>query len=137
MLAVAAAALLWGCGSSSPTTPTGPTPTITIVETIQGTGALAGSGDVVSVNYQGMLTNGTIFDTTYGANGSPNQPYAFTLSAGQVIPGFDQGVLGMRVGGLRHVTIPPELAYGSTTQGPIPPNSTLIFDIALVAVNHS
>jgi peptidylprolyl isomerase len=78
----------------------------------------------------GTLTNGTKFDSSYDRN----QPYPFRLGAGQVIAGFDQGVVGMRVGGKRRLTIPPNLGYGNQVNGPIPANSTLIFEIDLVSI---
>ena len=85
------------------------------------------------MNYTGWLFDparpeqkGTQFDS--------GTSFPFTLGAGRVIRGWDQGVLGMRVGGLRRLTIPPELAYGSTGSGPIPPNASLVFDIELLNV---
>lgn len=95
-----------------------------------GTGAEAVAGKKVSVNYLGTLTNGTKFDSSYDRN----EPFSFNLGAGEVIPGWDQGVLGMKVGGKRKLTIPPSLAYGSQDLGTIPANSTLIFEIELLKV---
>ncbi len=97
---------------------------------VVGTGAEAVAGKQVTVNYTGTLTNGTVFDSSY----SRNQPFAFQLGAGQVIKGWDEGVVGMKVGGKRKLVIPPSLGYGNQTAGTIPPNSTLIFDIQLVSV---
>ncbi len=94
------------------------------------TGATAVTGDVVTVHYIGTFTNGTKFDSSYDRG----QPYTFPVNTGAVIPGFDQAVLGMKVGGKRRVTIPPSLAYGSAGQGTIPPNATLKFDIDLVSI---
>lgn len=98
-----------------------------------GTGAEAMAGENVSVHYTGWLTNGTKFDSSYDHGG----PFSFPLGAGQVIKGWDEGVAGMKVGGKRRLTIPPELAYGSAEVGGgiIPPNSTLIFEVELLAVN--
>jgi FKBP-type peptidyl-prolyl cis-trans isomerase len=96
-----------------------------------GSGDVAASGDNVQVNYVGKLTDGTVFDSSY----TRGQPIAFTLGAGQVIPGWEEGIAGMHVGGERILTIPPALAYGSQAAGTIPPNSTLIFDVTLVGVN--
>ena len=93
-----------------------------------GTGATAQAGDIVSVDYTGKFQNGTVFDTSVGKT-----PIKFTLGAGNVIPGFDQGVQGMKVGGKRLLIIPPSLGYGSQQVGPIPPNSTLVFEITLVS----
>lgn len=118
---------LAACGGSG--SPTGAT-SLEIVDLIVGTGAVAVNGDTVTVNYVGTLTNGTKFDSTYDRN----QPYTFRLGAGQVIAGFDQGVVGMRVGGKRRLTIPPSLGYGIQPQGPIPGNSTLIFEVELVSI---
>lgn len=94
-----------------------------------GTGAAAQSGDTLTVNYTGKLDNGTIFDTSVGKT-----PFQFTLGAGQVIPGWDQGLQGMKVGGKRILIIPPEMAYGAQGIGPIPPNATLTFEVELLGV---
>ena len=99
-------------------------------EITTGSGALAGPGSRVSLHYAGWLANGTQFD----ANEEPAQPLQFTLGAGQVIPGFDEGVRGMKVGGRRQLIIPPSLGYGGSQVGPIPPNSILVFRVDLVAV---
>jgi FKBP-type peptidyl-prolyl cis-trans isomerase len=97
-----------------------------------GEGDVAAKGKMVSVHYTGVLTNGTKFDSSLDRG----QPIVFALGTGQVIKGWDQGVEGMKVGGKRKLTIPPDLAYGSrgTPGGPIPPNATLVFDVELVAV---
>lgn len=98
-----------------------------------GTGVEAMVGNTVSVHYTGWLTNGTKFDSSYDHGG----PFSFPLGAQQVIKGWDEGVVGMKVGGKRKLTIPPELGYGSADVGGglIPPNSTLIFEVELLAVN--
>jgi FKBP-type peptidyl-prolyl cis-trans isomerase len=98
---------------------------------VVGTGAEAVAGKSVTVNYTGTLENGTVFDSSY----SRNQPFTFTLGTGQVIKGWDEGVVGMKVGGKRKLVIPPSLGYGDQSAGTIPPNSTLIFVIQLVSVN--
>jgi FKBP-type peptidyl-prolyl cis-trans isomerase len=103
---------------------------LVVQDLVVGTGATAAAGDVVTVHYVGTLTSGTKFDSSYDRN----QPYTFRLGAGQVIAGFDQGVTGMRVGGKRRLTIPPDLAYGSQGQGPIPPNATIVFEIDLLSI---
>lgn len=96
-----------------------------------GTGAEAKRGQRVSVHYVGTLTNGSPFDSSRDRN----EPFAFTLGAGQVIQGWDQGVAGMKVGGLRKLTVPPELGYGARGYPPvIPPNSTLVFEVELLKV---
>jgi len=93
-------------------------------------------GDRVSVNYTGRLENGTVFDSSVDPNFHHVEPLIFTLGAGQVIAGWDKGVAGMKVGEKKTLTIPPEDAYKETgVPGLIPPNSTLIFDVELVAIN--
>ena len=94
-----------------------------------GTGATASVGDTISVNYTGRLQDGTVFDTSIG-----RAPFQFTLGAGDVIPGWDQGLQGMKVGGKRLLIIPPALAYGAQGVGPIPGNATLIFEVELLKV---
>ena len=108
-----------------------PAPQAKIEDTQVGAGAEAKNGDTVSVNYTGKLEDGTVFDSSVG-----KQPLDFVLGTHQVIPGMEQGVLGMKVGGKRTITIPPELAYGAqgAGNGVIPPNATLIFDVELVAI---
>lgn len=96
-----------------------------------GTGATAQTGQHVKVDYTGWLTNGKKFDSSVGTG----KPFDFLLGAGQVIKGWDEGVVGMKVGGKRQLRIPPDLAYGAAGYpGAIPPNSTLIFDVQLVDV---
>jgi FKBP-type peptidyl-prolyl cis-trans isomerase len=99
-------------------------------DTVVGTGAVAEPGDTITVNYTGRFTNGQVFDSSIPRG----QPFVFVLGAGQVIPGWDQGVVGMKVGGQRTLTVPPELGYGPNDYGAIPGNSTLIFDIQLLDV---
>jgi len=120
--------LLAGCGGGADR----PSSDGTLVsqDLVVGTGATAAVGDLVTVNYVGTLTNGTKFDSSYDRN----QPFTFRLGAGQVIAGWDQGVVGMRVGGKRRLTIPPSLGYGSQANGPIPANSTLVFEIELLSI---
>jgi FKBP-type peptidyl-prolyl cis-trans isomerase len=96
-----------------------------------GTGAEAVKDKQLAVTYKGYLTNGQVFDQSRVNNGQL-QPLLFTLGAGQLIPGFEQGVAGMKVGGTRRVIIPPSLGYGDKSQGGIPANSVLVFDITLV-----
>jgi len=100
---------------------------------IVGKGRRAKNGDVVSVRYAGVLfDNGKEFDSSWASKTDPGQGFKFALGAGQVIPGWDRGVAGMRVGGRRKLIIPPDLAYGAQGYPPdIPPNATLIFDIDL------
>jgi FKBP-type peptidyl-prolyl cis-trans isomerase len=109
--------------------PSGPS-SLVVQDLVVGTGAVAASGDTITVHYVGRLQGGGQFDSSYDRN----QPYTFTLGTGQVIAGWDQGIPGMRVGGKRRLTIPPSLGYGSQQYGPIPPDSTLIFDVELLSI---
>jgi FKBP-type peptidyl-prolyl cis-trans isomerase len=100
-----------------------------IVDEVIGTGATATAGDNVTVDYVGMLTNGTVFDASKNRG---NTGFTFTLGAGQVIKGWDVGVAGMKVGGKRKLTIPADMAYGNqAVGGVIPANSTLVFEVEL------
>lgn len=102
-----------------------------IEDSVVGTGEEAVAGKRVTVNYLGTLENGTKFDSSYDRG----TPFSFNLGAGEVIKGWDQGVLGMKVGGKRKLVIPPDLGYGqSGAGGTIPPNATLIFEIELLKV---
>jgi FKBP-type peptidyl-prolyl cis-trans isomerase len=96
-----------------------------------GTGPAAQTGEHVKVDYTGWLTNGKKFDSSVGTG----KPFELMLGAGQVIKGWDEGIVGMKVGGKRQLRIPPDLAYGAKGYpGVIPPNSTLIFDVKLLEV---
>lgn len=97
----------------------------------EGAGAAAQSGQTVSVHYTGWLTNGTKFDSSKDRN----QPFDFPLGAGRVIKGWDEGVQGMKVGGIRKLTIPSNLGYGARgAGGVIPPNATLVFEVELLKI---
>ena len=100
---------------------------LSVTDTTIGTGAAAKPGDTLTVNYTGKLADGTVFGTSVG-----KAPFKFVLGAGSVIPGWDQGLVGMKVGGKRILIIPPNLAYGAQGLGPIPPNSTLTFEVDLI-----
>ncbi len=95
-----------------------------------GTGAVAAAGNQVTVNYVGMFQDGKKFDSSYDRG----TPFTFTLGAGQVIKGWDIGVAGMKVGGKRILVIPSALGYGAQAVGPIPANSTLVFQVELLGV---
>jgi FKBP-type peptidyl-prolyl cis-trans isomerase len=100
--------------------------------TKEGTGPAITNGQTAVMLYTGKLTDGSVFDSTASRN---NQPFSFNLGAGQVIKGWDEGILGMKVGEERILTIPSELAYGAAGHPPvIPQNATLIFDVTLVGI---
>jgi peptidylprolyl isomerase/FKBP-type peptidyl-prolyl cis-trans isomerase FkpA len=102
-----------------------------IEDLVVGSGAAAKTGDTVVMNYTGWLENGTRFDSSYDSG----QPIEFVLGQGSVIPGWEQGVPGMKVGGKRRLTIPPALAYGAKGAGDtIPAYATLIFEVELVQI---
>ena len=125
-----------GAGASPSPSPTPKATKVAVSKDLQitditvGTGAEAVAGKKISVNYIGTLADGTKFDSSYDRN----QPFEFTLGTGQVIAGWDQGVAGMKVGGKRKLVIPPSLGYGAKANGSIPANSTLTFEVELVAV---
>jgi peptidylprolyl isomerase len=109
--------------------------TLVAQDIVKGDGPVAKPGDTVTVQYVGVLyDNGKQFDASWDRG----QPFSFPLGAGQVIPGWDRGVAGMRVGGRRQLTIPPSLGYGAsgTPDGTIPPNATLVFVVDLRKVTH-
>src|SRR5262249_3517029 len=102
-----------------------------IVDLRAGTGAECKAGDTVTVHYTGTLDDGTVIDSSH----KRNQPFTFPLGAGRVIKGWDVGVAGMKVGGQRKLTIPPEEGYGARGAGSaIPPNATLHFDVELIRI---
>ena len=122
--------------STEPAVPkqTGPAPTKLVTkDLIVGTGATAAAGDSITVNYVGALYNtGKIFDASW----TRHQTFSTTLSSGNVIPGWVQGLTGMKVGGRRELIIPPSLGYGKAGQPPtIPPNSTLVFVVDLLSAS--
>ncbi|WKZ26129.1 MAG: FKBP-type peptidyl-prolyl cis-trans isomerase [bacterium] len=102
-----------------------------IKDLVVGTGPEAVSGKIISVHYTGTLTDGTKFDSSVDRN----EPFEFTLGAGQVIQGWDQGFNGMKVGGKRKLVIPASLGYGAQgAGGVIPPNATLVFEVELLGI---
>jgi peptidylprolyl isomerase len=107
-----------------------------IIDVKVGTGAMPKTGQTVVVNYTGWLYNGGKKGKKFDSSLDRNEPFEFPIGKGQVIPGWDQGVATMRVGGKRTLIIPPDLAYGAGGAGGglIPPNATLIFDVDLLAV---
>jgi FKBP-type peptidyl-prolyl cis-trans isomerase len=120
------AASVAGCGRKARKNVGG----VMVEETRVGSGATATAGKVVSAHYTGRFPDGKQFDSSYDAG----VPIEFLLGSGKVIKGWDLGIEGMKVGGKRKLTIPPELAYGARGGGPIPPNATLVFDVELVGV---
>jgi FKBP-type peptidyl-prolyl cis-trans isomerase FkpA len=126
-----------GASQQSSTTAATPQPGVTVTtlqieDTKVGTGDVAVAGKGVTVHYTGWLTDGTKFDSSKDRG----TPFQFQLGGGQVIKGWDQGVAGMKVGGVRKLTIPPELGYGARgAGGVIPPNATLVFEVELLGVN--
>lgn len=101
-----------------------------IEDTMLGTGATAKAGQMVTVHYTGWLTDGTKFDSSKDRN----DPFVFPLGQHRVIAGWDEGVQGMKEGGVRKLTIPPDLGYGARgAGGVIPPNATLVFEVELLA----
>jgi FKBP-type peptidyl-prolyl cis-trans isomerase len=135
---------LAGSASAAPAPTPTPTPTPTpappppnpnakveMKDLVVGKGATAASGDTVRVHYVGKLTDGTEFDASRKRG---DEGFEFPLGAGRVIKGWDQGVVGMKEGGKRKLTIPPELAYGERAMGKIPANSTLVFEVEMLKV---
>jgi FKBP-type peptidyl-prolyl cis-trans isomerase len=92
------------------------------------------NGDVLVMNYTGRLTDGTVFDSNVDPKFKHVEPFKFTLGAGQVIKGWDEGLVGMKVGEKKTLTITPDKGYGAQAVGPIPANSTLIFDVEVVGI---
>lgn len=98
-------------------------------------GQVSKNGDTLVMNYTGRLENGTVFDSNVDPKFNHVEPFVFTLGSGQVIAGWDEGLLGMKVGEKKTLTISPEKGYGNRAIGSIPANSTLIFDVEVVAIN--
>jgi FKBP-type peptidyl-prolyl cis-trans isomerase FkpA len=120
--------------TTAPASPgtTAPVTTLKIEDKTVGTGAAAKAGDLVTVDYTGWLTDGTKFDSSIDAG----KPFQFTVGQGEVIVGWDQGVAGMKVGGVRMLTVPPDLGYGAEgAGGVIPANATLVFEVRLLKIN--
>jgi FKBP-type peptidyl-prolyl cis-trans isomerase FkpA len=136
---LAAALLLVSCGGGHEDDALSKT-TLTKLETTDlkvGAGAEARPGRRVAVHYSGWLYHPTKPDhkgRKFDSSRDRNQPYDLTLGGGEVIPGWDEGLVGMKVGGERRLVIPPSMAYGSSGQGDIPPGATLVFDVELMSV---
>lgn len=138
LLFVLACALVAAACSDTPASPAANAP-FSQTDLRVGAGIAAETGKVLTVHYTGWLydatktdNKGLQFDTSIGRD-----PFTFTLGIGQVIQGWEQGLVGMKVGGLRRLIIPPSLGYGAFRQGPIPPNTSLVFDIELLGVTDS
>ena len=118
--------------TTQPTTMNDLPKVLTIKDEVVGTGAVAVAGTPVTVQYVGMLPDGKVFDASKNHG---DQGFTFTLGGGQVIKGWDMGVVGMKVGGKRQLIIPADMAYGANViPGVIPPNATLIFEVELISV---
>lgn len=138
MWPLVASIFLAACGGS------GSTESSNVAELIRqddqvGAGAEAQPGQVVTVHYTGWLYDAARADhkgAKFDSSRDRNEPFSFNLGAGEVIPGWDQGVAGMKAGGRRTLTIPPDMGYGARgAGGVIPPNATLLFDVELLSVN--
>jgi FKBP-type peptidyl-prolyl cis-trans isomerase FkpA len=127
-------ALASACGDS----PTAPAPAFSQTDLRAGSGAAAENGSILTVIYTGWLYDesrpdqkGLQFDSNVGGT-----PFTFSLGAAQVIRGWDQGLVGVQAGGIRRLVVPPALGYGGVRNGPIPPNSTLVFDVEITAIEE-
>lgn len=131
-------ALLAACGGKpSAVPPPRPVSSLEILELQPGTGAAIAAGQQAVVQYTGWLYEASAHDKKgqqFDSSLTSGQPFRFVIGSGQVIKGWDQGVLGMKVGGQRRLTVPPDLAYGEGGAGPIPPGATLIFDVNLIGI---
>jgi FKBP-type peptidyl-prolyl cis-trans isomerase FkpA len=134
----ALAAMLPACGSKPPPAPTGAVTSMQSTQIKAGAGEAVVPGKIAVVQYTGWLYEAAAKDNKgkqFDSSRSIGQPFRFPLGAGQVIKGWDQGVVGMKIGESRRLVIPPDLAYGdSGAGGVIPPGATLVFDIDLVAI---
>lgn len=125
-----------GCKKSPPPVPATPQPPVTLPGglvtqiLVPGDGDPAKKGDKIQVHFVGRILDGGVFDSSRGRNA----PFSFWVGEGQVIPGWDQGLLGMKEGETRRLIVPPLLGYGSDPKPGIPPNSTLDFEIELLDV---
>ena len=135
IVGVLAGLALFGCGSSTPVSPDQSNVPFSATDLVVGTGTVATPGTKVTVSYTGWLYNETAPDHKGNQFGSSTFSFILGDTGPQgTIPGFDQGVTGMKVGGSRRLIVPPALAYGATGNGPIPPNAALVFDVQLTTV---
>ena len=136
LIMIVAAVLISCAGSDKSKNEKGELQTITTpsglkyIDLTEGSGAAPQNGQTVVVHYVGTLENGQEFDSSR----KRNQPFSFILGSGKVIKGWDEGLLGMKIGGMRKLIIPPDLGYGSRNVGTIPANSTLIFEVELLDI---
>ncbi|MEK7103695.1 MAG: FKBP-type peptidyl-prolyl cis-trans isomerase [Patescibacteria group bacterium] len=117
-------------GNTSAQAPKAPLTDLEINDTVVGSGAVAEKGDLLTVHYTGKLSNGVVFDSSYVRK----QPFEFQLGAGMVIEGWDKGLVGMKIGGKRSLSIPASMAYGMVERGSIPAGSDLYFEVELVSI---
>jgi len=132
--AIIAAMTIAGCGKKQSATPSQEVTTasgLKYKDEKVGDGKEVIAGDTVKVDYKGWLDNGTVFDTSKKPG---REPFSFTVGAGSVIKGWDEGLVGMKVGGVRELTVPASLGYGDQDMGQIPPNSTLHFSVELLEI---
>ena len=134
VLALSAAACGGSDSSTSPSAPTPPSAAFSQTDVIVGTGPTATQGRTIMVSYTGWLYDPTRPESK-GTQFDSSSMFSFVLGVGNVIRGWDLGVVGMKVGGQRRLIIPPDLAYGSAARTGIPANSTLVFDVVLLNVN--
>jgi FKBP-type peptidyl-prolyl cis-trans isomerase FkpA len=129
--------LLGACGGKPASAPASPVSSLEVVELQPGSGPPIAAGKQAVVQYTGWLYEASAADKKgrqFDSSLSSGQPFRFVVGSGQVIKGWDQGVLGMKVGGRRRLTVPPDLAYGDGGAGPIPPGATLIFEVDLIGI---
>jgi FKBP-type peptidyl-prolyl cis-trans isomerase FkpA len=123
--------------SAPPAQPTSPPPKFEITDVAVGSGDAIAAGSTAVVHYTGWLFDAAAVDhrgAKFDSSRDRGMPFGFTLGGGTVIKGWDEGVVGMKVGGQRRLVIPPEMGYGASGTGPIPPNATLVFDVELLAI---
>ena len=119
---------LFGLSNENTDAQTPPPPGLVTEDVVVGTGSEIAPGDILTVHYVGSLSNGRVFDSSRDRD----TPFTFQLGVGQVIRGWDEGLIGMRVGGKRLLAIPPEYGYGDQSVGTIPANAVLIFEVELL-----